>query len=267
MKKFLAALLMITATTCYGQGIPVLEYHNIVRPSDNVPASDMAVYVDTFNAQMKWLHDNNYTTITSAELVQYMNGKFKISNPNKTVVISFDDGYANQLNAVPALDQYGFRGTFSIIASYPGSPDYMNWNQIRTLVKTGHDIESHSMTHPENIQVAYYYTEIAMSKAIIEQQIGKPVTVMTWPNGKFNAEMITVARDANYLGALTIDQDWCMVANQDISAQGHKCERAAGNAIGQNSFFMKRFFIDGRCTAAEIGKEIEVGHTIECAKH
>lgn len=265
MKTMFALMALLAMPVCYGQGIPVLEYHNIVKLSDGIASSDMVVNVETFTEQMKWLHDNHYTTITAAELVQYMNGSLKLEHPDKTVVISFDDGYLNQQNALPALNQYGFKGTFSIIASYAyGSPGYMNWDQVRALANSGHDVESHSMTHPEQMQEEYYFTEIRVSKSVIEREIGKKVTVITWPNGKFNPTMVTVARDSNYLGALTIDQDWCTSANKDISSIT-SCTRTVGNAVKQDSFQMKRFFIDGRCTANEIGQEVKLGHTIQCA--
>ncbi len=264
MKMVLVLLALFVTSISYGQGIPVLEYHKIVQPSDGIPPSDMVVYVDAFNAQMKWLHDNQYTVITGADLVQYMKGSMKLKHPDKVVVISFDDGFISQQNALPALKQYGFKGTFSIIASYPSTDaDYMNWNQIRELVKAGHDIESHSMTHPEQMQPSYYYTEINLSKMIIEQQIGKKVNIITWPNGRFNPKMIKLAREANYLGALTIDQDSCESSNKDISNE-IPCDHSTGNAVNQDVFLMKRFFIDGRCTTDEIGKEIVQGRTLVC---
>lgn len=264
--KLLAILLSILLTSVsYAQGIPVLEYHQVVRANDGIPIGDTVVTINAFSAQMKWLHDNGYTTLTSDELVAYMRGELKTNKDAKIVVLSFDDGWANQKNTLPILKQFNYRGTFNIIASYPNmAPEYMSWNDIRALVKEGHDVESHSMTHPQNMSEAYYYTEIALSKVIIEQQIKKKVSVITWPNGYFNPTMIKVAREANYRGAMSIDQDWCQVANKDVSMIT-PCSHVSGNSLSQDPFYIKRFYIDGRCTVDEFGTWIKQGHTSTCS--
>ncbi|HEY9399378.1 MAG TPA: polysaccharide deacetylase family protein [Nitrososphaeraceae archaeon] len=59
------------------------------------------------------------------------------------------DGLKTQFtNAKPILDKYGFKATFDVVCNYVGkSDDYMNWKEIKTSHKEGHDIGSHSMTH------------------------------------------------------------------------------------------------------------------------
>lgn len=71
------------------------------------------------------------------------------SNNTKAVVLAFDDAWKSQFTyAKPVLDRFGFKGTFFIVCNYAGrGPDRMTWNDIQTLVRQGHDIESHSMNH------------------------------------------------------------------------------------------------------------------------
>jgi hypothetical protein len=63
------------------------------------------------------------------------------------VSLTFDDGTKNQLEkVVPALDEYGFKGTFYI---NPKGADWENrcspWRQV---VSRGHEIGNHTLTHP-----------------------------------------------------------------------------------------------------------------------
>jgi hypothetical protein len=70
-------------------------------------------------------------------------------NGNKVVIFIFSDGLKTQFtNAKPILDKYGFKATFDVVCNYVGKSDaYMNWKEIKTLHKEGHDIGSHSMSH------------------------------------------------------------------------------------------------------------------------
>jgi peptidoglycan/xylan/chitin deacetylase (PgdA/CDA1 family) len=71
------------------------------------------------------------------------------TNNTKAVVVAFDDAWKSQFTyAKPILDRFDFKGSFFIVCNYVGkSPDRMSWNDIQTLERQGHDIESHSMNH------------------------------------------------------------------------------------------------------------------------
>ena len=70
-------------------------------------------------------------------------------NDNKVVILNFDDSQKSQYtNAKPILDKYGFKATFYVVCSYIGKKvGYMNWQEVETLHRDGHDIASHSMHH------------------------------------------------------------------------------------------------------------------------
>ena len=79
------------------------------------------------------------------------NGQSVIPNrtDDKVVILNFDDSRKSQYtNAKPILDKYGFKGTFYVVCTYIGAKEgYMNWQQVETLHREGHDIASHSMHH------------------------------------------------------------------------------------------------------------------------
>jgi peptidoglycan/xylan/chitin deacetylase (PgdA/CDA1 family) len=77
-----------------------------------------------------------------------------VNSNNKVIMIGFDDGWKSQITyAKPILDKYGFKASFFVVCNYANSGDIsrMNWQDIATLEKDGMDIESHSMTHPPNL--------------------------------------------------------------------------------------------------------------------
>jgi peptidoglycan/xylan/chitin deacetylase (PgdA/CDA1 family) len=269
MKKLFAALLTALSFSAFAQtqAVPVLMYHEIVSNTSGIAPNDLIVTVDTFNAQMKWLRTNGYVTLTASQLAQYMANPTTVRIPagKKAVVITFDDGWTNQQNALPGLSKNGFKGTFNIIADAPtwGST-YLSWNQIRNkLVGAGHEIASHTKTHPEGMTAGLYFDEITGAKGTIERQIKRTVKTIAWPYGYFTDDMTAYAVSSNFIGAQTVDQGWCYKNN--ISLEGTPlCNWAGGNAPYQDPFLMKRMFVDGRCTLVEFKLYMERGWASPC---
>jgi peptidoglycan/xylan/chitin deacetylase (PgdA/CDA1 family) len=81
----------------------------------------------------------------------------------------------------------------------------MSWEQIRLLHESGMEIGSHTLTHPDltarDPEVAY--SEIAESRAIIEEQLGAPVRSFSYPIGSYTSELATMVREAGYTNAVT----------------------------------------------------------------
>ena len=91
----------------------------------------------------------------------------KVTRGAKMVILSFDDSTLGQyIMARPILDKYGFKGTFFTVCDFMGKPEHMNWTQIKTLQKEGHDIESHTMNHDSlsKLSEAELQYEIGQSK-------------------------------------------------------------------------------------------------------
>jgi peptidoglycan/xylan/chitin deacetylase (PgdA/CDA1 family) len=82
------------------------------------------------------------------------------------VILNFDDNRKSQFTqAKPILDKYGFKATFYVVCNYlDNKKGFMNWTQLETLYKEGHDVGSHTMNH-DNLSDS--------SKKSLEYQIGK----------------------------------------------------------------------------------------------
>jgi peptidoglycan/xylan/chitin deacetylase (PgdA/CDA1 family) len=73
---------------------------------------------------------------------------YTLAEPIKAAIITFDDGMLSQFTyAKPILDKYNFKATFYIICNSVDKGNRLNWNNIQTLEKEGHEIGSHSMNH------------------------------------------------------------------------------------------------------------------------
>jgi peptidoglycan/xylan/chitin deacetylase (PgdA/CDA1 family) len=66
------------------------------------------------------------------------------------VSITFDDGWESvYTQASPILQEKGFPTTQYLIGGVFDNPLYMSVGQVRAMQKAGHEIASHSMTHPD----------------------------------------------------------------------------------------------------------------------
>ncbi|MCD8028022.1 MAG: polysaccharide deacetylase family protein [Erysipelotrichaceae bacterium] len=98
-------------------GIAVLMYH-YVYTKDDIPDSLNSNYIlDTdLEAQLQYLSENNYCFPSYQELAAYVKGELTL--PEKSVILTFDDGQKGFLNyGIPLLEKYQIPATSFVIAS------------------------------------------------------------------------------------------------------------------------------------------------------
>jgi peptidoglycan/xylan/chitin deacetylase (PgdA/CDA1 family) len=167
----------------------ILMYHHIgplPEGADDI-RKGLTVSAATFEAQMKKLKDGGYNVVTLNELYN----KIASSVPEKTVVLTFDDGYEdNSSVALPILQKYGFHGTFFIITSKIGNADYMSEDQIKDLAKNGNEIGSHTVYHIglDTVKGTTLDNEIKDSKIALDKLLSQNTTSFCYPAGKFSDE-------------------------------------------------------------------------------
>ena len=71
------------------------------------------------------------------------------------VALTFDDSLKDHaLIAAPMLEERGWRGVFNIITDKVGAGErYMTWEDIRGLLARGHEVTTHTMTHPNLVKL------------------------------------------------------------------------------------------------------------------
>jgi len=212
--------------------ITILAYHNIASQKDVNYLQDNSVTIDEFERQIQFLREESYNIIPLKTLMtNLVNG---IPIKNKTVIITFDDGYKTTFyNAFPILKKYKIQATVFIAVGYIGdntsfewlaptnktgyyedlSP--MNWEEIIELHKSGIEIGSHTLSHtflPYQKKEKIEY-EISQAQTIIKDKIGIrpytfalpfsfPLTHWKWPS--FKSVISHILKKENYLCCCTV---------------------------------------------------------------
>src|SRR5690348_417827 len=127
---------------------PILMYHrvDVDRPAGRV-AQELTVSPRQLQAQLAFLRARGIAGISMADL----NGRLREGRGlNHTVVLTFDDGYADQYRyAVPLLRRYGARATFYIVTGNVGRRGHLTWDDLRAMLAQGMDIAAHGMQHDD----------------------------------------------------------------------------------------------------------------------
>jgi peptidoglycan/xylan/chitin deacetylase (PgdA/CDA1 family) len=209
-QKFLAAMVICVAVVLGTlwvrvgmQGVPILAYHMVQFPVD-IDDELYSISPEEFAEQLAYLKNAGYHSVSLHDVFAAQEGQGKL--PDKPIVLTFDDGYEdNYTQALPIMEKYGFHGTEFVIVNSVGQSDYLSWDEIRAMQQRHTEIGSHTLNHvalhdaalPEKQQ------EIADSKRLIEDQIGRQVEFFAYPYGSYDQEAFTLLQAAGYRGACT----------------------------------------------------------------
>ena len=185
--------------------VPILVYHSIAPAHPGQTPMQRQLDVDTgaFRQQMSYLVANRYTAIPLSALVNALDGQGAL--PLHPVVIAFDDGWLSQYeNALPVLQQLHLTATFFIVSKQVGvGPMYMDVDQVKTLLRAGMSIESHSRTHANLTRIpdAQMRDEVASSRKDLQRMFGVPADLIAYPYGAWNPRVVAAVQAAGYRGA------------------------------------------------------------------
>ncbi|MBW8484457.1 polysaccharide deacetylase family protein [Actinomadura parmotrematis] len=195
--------------------IPVLMYHS-VHPRPPRATAALSVHPRAFADQMGLLRERGFTPVPFSAL-----GDGPV--PPRPVVVTFDDGYADfHRHALPVLDDLGFTATVFATTGWlaDAGPDaagrpldaMLSWGQVREAAEHGVEFGAHSHSHPQLDQLggAALRDELARSRGLLEDRLGRAVTTMAYPYGYSSARVRRAVRAAGYGSA-------CAVANRTAS--------------------------------------------------
>ena len=185
-------------------GIPVLMYHKIGDDKDN----DAVIREDLFREQMKFLKDNGYNPLTMDQLYDYVvNGA---AVPEKPVVLTFDDGYADTYSIVyPIMKEYGFAATVFINPGDVGTR--LTWDQIREMHKNGITISNHGFQHIEMGQLseAKQIENITKAQEALAKEVGiKDNPWFCYPYGDKNEFTDAATKKAGIKMSMAMKSGW-----------------------------------------------------------
>jgi peptidoglycan/xylan/chitin deacetylase (PgdA/CDA1 family) len=171
--------------------LPVLMYHKFGTPTDRFTVS----YWD-FEQHLIWLRDQGFTPITASQAYAAMFAGGPL--PAHPAMITFDDGWQSQWQAVDILERYGYKGVFFV---HPYGE--LTTEQIRDLDRRGHEIGSHTISHRDMTSLSDedLWQETAGSRDAISAILGHPVDYLAYPYGAWDDRVIASVKAAGYCGA------------------------------------------------------------------
>jgi len=186
--------------------VPILTYHYIRINPDRYDRMGFALSVTPadFAAQMDWLKDSGYHPITAGDLHAYLRGARGL--PSRPVILTFDDGYADfYTTALPILRAHDFRATAYVVSGFVGWPNYMTAAQVLEADRSGIEIGSHTVNHPNltNLSSVSVRSQLIDSKRFLEHLLGHSVTSFCYPSGKVNSTVAWQVADVGYESATT----------------------------------------------------------------
>lgn len=182
--------------------LPILTFHAL----DDQP-SVTSVSPEVFRRAIVRLHASGHRTLSLTEAVDCLRRRQPF--PNRSIVITFDDGYQSvYAEAVAVLQNYGMCATvFLTVGEAPsaesagrlpalGGRSMLSWREIREMSKTGFSFGAHTLTHPDltRLPLERAENEICRSKTIIEDAVGLPVACFAYPYGRYDRRSREIAQ-------------------------------------------------------------------------
>jgi peptidoglycan/xylan/chitin deacetylase (PgdA/CDA1 family) len=186
--------------------VPILMYHVISRAPAGVANAELWVDKDVFADEMRALRAAGYTAVT---LQQAWDGwRHGGPLPKKPIVVSFDDGYlSHYTHAKPVLRKLGWPGVLYLEIKSIG-PGGLTEHQIRSLMKAGWEIDSHTLTHPDltTLDDAALQHELADSRKELRERFGVEADFFAYPAGRYDDRVEAATKAAGYRAAVTVNE-------------------------------------------------------------
>jgi peptidoglycan/xylan/chitin deacetylase (PgdA/CDA1 family) len=196
----------------FEQGNPVLTYHKLGPQPARVRIKGLYLSGSLFARQLRELRLGGFAS-------GVLDACLGPTGP-KRIVITFDDGYTNVLryglkpladNAFHAIqflvaDLLGKHNTWDVpLGEAPES--MMDAPQVRDWLAAGHDIGSHTLSHPylTRLLPARAREEISASRKKLEDLFARPIAHFCYPYGDWNDCVRDLVQAAGYTTACTTD--------------------------------------------------------------
>ena len=191
----------------------ILVYHRF----GPVVADSMTVTTAVFASQLKYLSENGCTIVPLHDVVNFAAGHGEL--PPRAVAITADDGHRTVFSDMkPLVERYRIPVTLFIYPSAISNASYaMTWEQLAELKATGlFSVESHTYWHP-NFHIEkrrlsaeeyrkFVDSQLNKSRQVLERRLGGHVTMLSWPFGIYDDELIAAATKSGYVAAFSIER-------------------------------------------------------------
>jgi peptidoglycan/xylan/chitin deacetylase (PgdA/CDA1 family) len=199
---------------------PIMLMYHAVTPGGTTPTWPWAISMRQFREQLDFLADEGYATPTMSELASESAKKWT----GRTAVITFDDGYVDNLAACEELQKRGMRANWFIVTGSIGkAPQWpaegrrpagrlLNVAELRGMQGNGMEIGSHTVNHMRltDIDDVRLAQELSDSRVELEEMLGNAVNSFAYPYGAWDARCAEAVKQAGYTAACTTRTGWAL---------------------------------------------------------
>jgi peptidoglycan/xylan/chitin deacetylase (PgdA/CDA1 family) len=192
----------------------VLLFH---RVTDEVPEDGLTVHCARFRELCRLLAQR-FHVVSLAEIFRLARGGAPA--PPRTLAVTFDDCYRDNLAAARVLAEHGLPATFFVPTAYLGTDHVfpwdrhlrrmanLTWDDVCELHRLGFEIGSHTVTHADlgALPVEQATREMVESKAVLEDRLGVRVRWLAYPFGgvhNFRGDWLPLLQAAGYDGCVS----------------------------------------------------------------
>lgn len=191
--------------------IPVLIYHSIDESGSPVSTSP-----ERFWGHWAYLRRHGFRPMALCEAVGLIRSGRPF--PPRSVVITFDDGYRNNLEPVRAILQAGGRPTLFLSVERLGGDNawdagrsdvprlpLLNSAEIVNLAQGGCEIGGHSLSHSDltSLSPDGLRRETEGCRQRLESLLGQGGFSFAYPYGAFDVRAVKAVREAGFIAACT----------------------------------------------------------------
>ena len=238
MRKIILALCLFCLALCplrlTEAAVAIFCYHEVDRPND-----DFAVSHQQLEQQLRFMKKQGYHFVSLDEYLRYT--KREITLPEKSVMITFDDGYRSFYTKVyPLLQKYQIPGMLAIVSSWTNHEEKPNdvrdtasWEELREMESSGlvtvvshtHAMHKQQAINPQggrngvvgsHLYVDGHYETDAEYKArlqndidevqrLFQEKLGHKSRAMVWPYGIYTKEAVDIAMGSGMEGTFLLD--------------------------------------------------------------
>lgn len=187
-------------------GLAICMYHYVYDKS-NPPEDLNNNYIDvqTLEGELQYLTENNYYFPTWEEVRQYVSGEILL--PEKSVVLTFDDGSASFLDlGVPLFNKYKVPVTSFLIASYDGESKVSKYAS-EYLTFQSHSYDMHRAGG--NIGHGGIFPAMGHDEAVTDLQQSIQISgngdAFAYPFGDYTDSCVQAVKDAGFKCAVTTE--------------------------------------------------------------
>lgn len=218
----------------------ILMYHMVREPIPGARFNGLRVAPDDFAWQLSWLRERDFTFRFLSELLSRGPGAEQL--PPRTCVLTFDDGYADNLHhALPIMQRYDAVATLYLVQhrhdndwsvkkkAHHDSGELareakLSDDEVAELLASGRfELGGHSATHADfsKLSIDERRREIVESKAALEKRFGVTLATHAYPFGIYDATDAALVREAGFSGAVTTREG----ISRDLDAERFELRR------------------------------------------